>query len=71
MIKGLIIFLLLGIHSINAQFSQYKSDTDVDVEEPETDPSKETDPNDIFGRDSGINQVTTVKKDKKYVNLNP
>ena len=71
MIKGLIIFLLLGIHSINAQFSQYKSNTDVDVEEPESDPSKESDPNDIFGRDSGINQVTTVKKDKKYVNLNP
>jgi general secretion pathway protein D len=69
MIRGLLVFLLLGLFSVNAQFSKYKSDTDVDLEDVE--PSKEPDPNDIFGRDSGIKDVTSIKKDKKYVNLNP
>lgn len=69
MIKGLLVFFLLGLLTVNAQYSKYKADTDVDLENVE--PSKEPDPNDIFGRDSGIKDVTTVKKDKKYVNLNP
>jgi general secretion pathway protein D len=69
MIKGLVVFFLLGLLSVNAQYSKYKADTDVDLEDVE--PSKEPDPNDIFGRDSGIKDVTTLKKDKKYVNLNP
>lgn len=69
MTKGFFVFLLLGLFTVNAQFSKYKSETDVDLEDVE--PSREPDPNDIFGRDSGIKDVTSVKKDKKYVNLNP
>ncbi len=69
MTKVLLLILLLGSFSLHAQFSKYKSDTDVDLEDVE--PSKEPDPNDIFGRESGIKDVTSIKKEKKYVNLNP
>jgi len=60
-------------NSSQAQFSKYKSKTKFKASNtPSTSLGrKDTDPNDIFGRDSGINTVKGIKKDKRYVNLNP
>lgn len=65
--------LFLGPPS-HAQFKKYKSKTNYGNKapnKPKTLMGSSQDPNNIFGRGTGISNVKNTSKTKKYVNLNP
>lgn len=67
-----ILFLLLSF-SAYPQFEKYKSKTNYQVPKKTPPPQviEEKDPNDIFGRGTGVSGVKNLPNEKNYVNLNP
>jgi general secretion pathway protein D len=71
----LLFFLLLTGQDALAQFKKYKTGTNFNTNNQKSvdtllDKAKGSG-DDLFGRGTGINSVTGVKKDSRYVNLNP
>ena len=64
--KWIMITSLLISGSSWSQFNKYKSKTNYQ----NLPQDNKSDPNDVFGRGTGINNVKNIPKNKKYVNLN-
>ncbi len=74
--KTTLFFSLLFVgHEASAQFKKYKTGTNFNTNEKKSvdtllDKAKDSG-DDLFGRGTGINSVSGVDKDSRYVNLNP
>ena len=71
----LLFTLLFAGHEAQAQFKKYKTGTNFNTSEKKSvdtllDKAKDSG-DDLFGRGTGINTVSGVEKDSRYVNLNP